>query len=246
MGAQAVTVDEAEDALGGEVRTCLDCGEDISDRHGKARLCVACALARDNVHKRAWWSANRDKERDGKRRLKDANPELFLANSRRRQRRWRESNPDKLRARAKDRWAKEGKQHQAKVEQWRRENKDRVRETTKRWQKSHPEKMRVAKRAGHLRRRAKKLNQLGSVSLNIEQALMRRQRDRCAGCRKALGFRWTWHLDHIMPLALGGLHDDSNLQILCVACNLSKGAQHPLRWQKSLRPPVERLDEQRR
>ena len=28
-----------------------------------------------------------------------------------------------------------------------------------------------------------------------------------------------------MPLALGGLHEDDNLQILCAHCNLSKSAK---------------------
>lgn len=34
-----------------------------------------------------------------------------------------------------------------------------------------------------------------------------------------------WHADHIKPWALGGATDLSNLQVLCVRCNLSKGIQ---------------------
>lgn len=34
------------------------------------------------------------------------------------------------------------------------------------------------------------------------------------------------HFDHMVPLAQGGLNDVTNLQLLCEACNLKKGAEH--------------------
>ena len=34
------------------------------------------------------------------------------------------------------------------------------------------------------------------------------------------------HIDHIKPLAKGGLDDVSNYQILCDKCNLSKGVSY--------------------
>ena len=90
--------------------------------------------------------------------------------------------------------------------------------------------MRAAKRSGERLRRARKLQQLGIVSPGIERSLLDLQRNRCAApnCGKELGS--TWHLDHVMPLSLGGLHDDANLQILCAPCNLRKGAKHPDAW----------------
>lgn len=50
-------------------------------------------------------------------------------------------------------------------------------------------------------------------------------------CRKDLvgGF----HVDHILPVKLGGKTNIENLQILCPTCNLRKGAKHPDEWIKS-------------
>ena len=36
------------------------------------------------------------------------------------------------------------------------------------------------------------------------------------------------HLDHIMPLALGGSNTDDNIQLLRARCNLQKRAKHPV------------------
>jgi len=33
------------------------------------------------------------------------------------------------------------------------------------------------------------------------------------------------HIDHVFPRAKGGQNDESNLQLLCVSCNTSKGAK---------------------
>ena len=38
-----------------------------------------------------------------------------------------------------------------------------------------------------------------------------------------------FHVDHIRPYAKGGWQDDSNLQTLCVPCNVAKGAT----WERS-------------
>jgi 5-methylcytosine-specific restriction endonuclease McrA len=74
--------------------------------------------------------------------------------------------------------------------------------------------------------RAKKKKLLGNVSADIVQKLLIMQRGRCACCGDKLGH--DFQLDHIMPLDLGGMHDNSNLQLLKKKCNLEKNAKHPV------------------
>lgn len=43
-----------------------------------------------------------------------------------------------------------------------------------------------------------------------------------------------YHVDHYMPLALGGSNWPDNLQCTCPTCNMRKGAKHPSDWHKEL------------
>lgn len=56
--------------------------------------------------------------------------------------------------------------------------------------------------------------------------LLTAQRSRCIYCRKSLIA--GYHVDHIMPLKLGGKHEASNIQLLCPTCNVRKSARHPV------------------
>ncbi|WP_408633369.1 HNH endonuclease [Mycolicibacterium arenosum] len=50
-----------------------------------------------------------------------------------------------------------------------------------------------------------------------------RQNSRCALCGALLTTLTNPHVDHVVPIALGGSDTMSNLQLLCQACNLGKG-----------------------
>lgn len=84
-------------------------------------------------------------------------------------------------------------------------------------------------REWHVNRKERKLGKLprGTI-LRIGLA----QRWKCAIC--AIGIRRLFHADHIMPLSRGGLHKGSNMQLLCVTCNLRKNAKDPIDYMQSL------------
>ncbi len=80
-------------------------------------------------------------------------------------------------------------------------------------------------------RRIAKRNLGGSLSPNLKVALMELQDAQCIYCLADLRVVGI-HMDHIMPLALGGAHEDSNIQLLCPTCNCRKNAKHPDTFRK--------------
>jgi len=115
---------------------------------------------------------------------------------------------------------------------WNERNHDRWRAINRKavakHYRAHPEK---ANANWHIRR-VRKLAALGNVSDGIKDVLLTKQRWLCACCRCSL-IKNKAHLDHIIPIARGGIHDDSNLQMLCATCNISKGCRNPIEFMQS-------------
>ena len=53
--------------------------------------------------------------------------------------------------------------------------------------------------------------------------LFGKQEGRCGGCRESFPFR-NFTIDHVVPQSKGGTDHFDNLQLLCGACNSTKGA----------------------
>lgn len=129
-----------------------------------------------------------------------------------------------------------------------RDNRGEIRERVRRYRKAHPEKAAEdyrkarakpgAKDAANARartHRAFKESSGGKHSGDDIKKLFHKQGGNCATCRAKLTVRAgprQKHVDHILPLALGGSNYISNLQILCRTCNLRKNAKHPDDWAK--------------
>ena len=62
----------------------------------------------------------------------------------------------------------------------------------------------------------------GRRSRNIRELLYGRQGGHCNLCREHFQAR-NLTIDHVIPKAHGGADDDDNLQLLCAACNSTKG-----------------------
>lgn len=62
--------------------------------------------------------------------------------------------------------------------------------------------------------------------------LLESQAGKCNGCKCSIenGFE----IDHVMPIALGGMNTADNLQLLCRTCNRRKSAKHPDIWAAEL------------
>ena len=111
---------------------------------------------------------------------------------------------------------------------WYAKNKDKHSERIRRHRAKNHAKVREAERQKENARRGA----IGKLSKGIESDLFRSQSGLCVCCDRPLGS--NYHLDHIMPLALGGTNTDDNVQLLRAECNLRKGAMHPDEWRKNL------------
>lgn len=130
-------------------------------------------------------------------------------------------------------------QAKAKRAEWRAANLDRLREATAAWRARHPDRQKAAEeawraanpwssRSSVANRRMRMKGSSQRLSKDIAGKLLKLQRGKCACCSEPLGA--NYHLDHIMPLALGGENIDSNMQLLRSTCNLKKGAKHPVEY----------------
>lgn len=88
------------------------------------------------------------------------------------------------------------------------------------------------RKAGRLANYARYARTKGKLSKGIADKLMKLQRGRCAVCRRDVS-KGKYHLDHVMPMALGGVNEDFNMQILCPPCNQRKSAKHPVDFMQS-------------
>ena len=127
--------------------------------------------------------------------------------------RWSKANPEKVRA----------------MHAKRRENNIEVRikdrANASKWAKLHPE----ARRIQEQNREAKKRENGGVLSKGLAEKLIKLQRGKCAcGCKQPLGD--DYHLDHRMPISLGGANEDWNIQLLRRICNIKKGKKHPVEF----------------
>lgn len=125
-----------------------------------------------------------------------------------------------------------------RFDQWRRDYIERNREQIKIMKRNYVLANRVSirdyQRCYQNTRRTKALENGGSFTVADVNRLFFCQKGRCASCTKKLKLdgKQKFHIDHVMPIALGGSSDPENLQLLCPSCNRKKSAKHPIDWAK--------------
>lgn len=102
-------------------------------------------------------------------------------------------------------------------------------EYSRRWRIENAEKVRETNRNAKARRKGAE----GTHTAKDIREILARQKYKCAECGTSVRKRANRHIDHIMPLGLGGTNWAWNLQVLCPPCNLSKNAKHPIEWAQS-------------
>ena len=141
--------------------------------------------------------AGNKSRRDGKRRLRLADPEKYRAVGRAEAALRRERHPERERA--------------------------GVRSALRKMWAEDPELMRLAARRQGATRRARKE---GAFVEDVDPAVvLKRDGGICGICREPI--TGAWHVDHVVPLARGGEHSYRNTQAAHPLCNFSKGARLP-------------------
>jgi 5-methylcytosine-specific restriction endonuclease McrA len=174
----------------------------FSDRKimGTRNRCVECM----RQHCRAFHLANKMTENARSRAYRDAHIEQQRAKAAE----WAAANPEQKRAHKRAAYARDPAKN---------------REAAARYKRAHL----PAVLARNAARRAAKAGAVGSYAPSDIARLMRAQDGRCVYCARRFGPRLKSTIDHVLPLALGGSNDPTNLQLACGRCNSSKGAKHP-------------------
>lgn len=131
-------------------------------------------------------------------------------------------NAEKKREYYREYYLKNAERKREYSAKWYAENKERHSVVGAKWNSNNQEK----RRAHSNNRRARKQHGCGKLSNGIANKLYTLQGGKCVCCGKPLGD--NYHLDHIMPLALGGPNTDDNMQLLRAECNQQKHAKHPI------------------
>jgi hypothetical protein len=198
----------------GTIRPAIEFHKDSSSRDGLQAKCKVCkkierSALRESYREKvkitaaAWYAANAEKSIASATKWREANTERAKANNAK----WHMNNLEIVKARKAD---------------WFVVNREKVRAQSAKWRAANPEALR-----GYCQnRRALKRANGGKLSKGLSSKLFRLQRGKCPCCGHALGD--NYHMDHIMPLALGGSNTDDNIQLLRQRCNQQKRAAHPI------------------
>lgn len=122
------------------------------------------------------------------------------------------------RNRDRKKYKNQSEEIKAKNREYYRLNKEKRRESIRKWQVENPEKYRLMMQGVCARRDARRKEAKGTFTTKELGALHENYRG-CPYC----GSLGSVTIDHVVPLSRGGTNWITNIQLCCQTCNTSKG-----------------------
>lgn len=235
----------------GELKAHEQFSKDASRSDGLCTYCKDCVrnyqqTNHEHISKqsRVHRAQNAERERERHRRYRSENREAI--SERKRLRRSKNRDAINERARVLRLENRDARRARDRARYW--ANPEKFREYARLWRRDHPERTQaylmanhdqiysrnreyakserglITGRAKQHRRRVRYQAASGNFTPDDIEAIRAAQGNRCYLCGKKLK---KYHIDHFIPLALGGTNDPGNLRLACPKCNKSKGAKHP-------------------
>ena len=154
--------------------------------------------------------------------IKPSGRRICRACRREQDRLYRQKHPEKCVQKNiyKKKWSLRNKgKNQEYCKKYQQNNLEKYKRSRQKYLKNHPE----IRRAWEHRKRVRKANQLGDWHPDYEQILYKEQQGLCYYCDKDLV--GIYHIEHMVPLSRGGMHDKDNIVLSCPSCNLEKGTK---------------------
>jgi 5-methylcytosine-specific restriction endonuclease McrA len=138
----------------------------------------------------------------------------------------RRANPEWVREHYERYYAKHRERHLARAKAWAAANPLVAAESRRRgrikWAAANPHKIRNTKERRRLRLKGVRIVDFSHDDLFLRLSVFGHACAYCGGPFESL--------DHVKPIALGGLHILANIRPACRSCNSKKGAKPPRKW----------------
>lgn len=135
---------------------------------------------------------------------------------------WRDRNREKINSDSREYYQKNMLKKKQYYVDARKKDPEKFRAKTRAYDRAHPDKARI--RCAN--RQARKRSGGGSFSLADIKNILALQKNKCPIC--AVVITTKYHIDHNVPLALGGSNGKENIQLLCPPCNRTKSHKDPI------------------